>query len=71
MVKLYDFVDILKDEFICVVDLNGLAMECLKEEVKSRFKNDIILKINSDFSQSGDEDILNFVYIDGYCINED
>lgn len=71
MIKLYDFVDILEDEYICVVDLNGLCMESLKDEVKSRFNNNMITKISSDFSQSGDEDILNFVYIDGYCINED
>lgn len=71
MVKLYDFVEILKDEYICVIDLNGLGLECLKGEVKSRFNNDIIFKISSDFSQSADGDILNFVHIDGYCINQD
>lgn len=70
MVKLYDFVDILKDEYVCIVDLSELAVECSKDEVKNRFNNDIILKISSDFSQSANGDILNFVYINGYCINE-
>lgn len=71
MVNLYDFVDVLKDEYICIIDLNGLAIECTKDEAKSKFNNDTIIEVSSDFSQSANGDILNFVYINGYCINED
>lgn len=71
MVKLYDLIEILKDKYVFIVDLKGLGIECQKDEVRNRFNNDTILEISSDFSQSDNNDVLNFVHIDGYCKNED
>lgn len=70
MINLYDFIDILQDDFICVIDLNGIGLTCNKNEIKNRFNNDVITRISADFSQDASGDILN-VHIKGYCINDD
>jgi len=61
--RLYDYVDILTDEYVVVINKYGEACELKVEDIKKEYPNNIIKKIHSEYSPSGDGSILSFVYI--------
>ena len=61
-IKLYDYIDILDDEWIVILK-DECATEIKTKDVKTKFENSIIKKINTDYSESGDYSIITYIDI--------
>lgn len=63
--RLYDYIDLLKDEWICIIGNDRLCHEIATKDVKEYYDNDKILEIESGIAPSRDGDILTYIEIDG------
>lgn len=61
--KLYDFIDLLNDDYIVIISNNGNAHKINKYEVREYYNNDKILSISTDLTPS--RETLIFIKIAG------
>lgn len=70
MRRLYEFIDVLNEEYILILDKEGLGYELPIKEVKSRYNNDEIISISIEPSESQINGMIIFIKINGICQNE-